>query len=98
VNLTTEPTASTFSFARFFEEVRVIVPKDAGPTRVEWLPDGRTRLVLRELEDGRGDLSDAGYYDQAHLIADFRDLVGLTPGAFRRRADDLAVSRMDCVA
>ena len=24
----------------------------------------------------------AGYYDQAHLIADFRDLVGLTPGAF----------------
>lgn len=24
----------------------------------------------------------AGYYDQAHLIAEFRDLVGLTPGAF----------------
>jgi AraC-like DNA-binding protein len=28
--------------------------------------------------------ADAGYYDQAHLIADFRKLVGLTPGAFRR--------------
>ena len=26
----------------------------------------------------------AGYYDQSHLIADFRDLVGLTPGAFSR--------------
>jgi len=30
----------------------------------------------------------AGYYDQAHLIADFRKLVGLTPGAFARRAGD----------
>jgi AraC-like DNA-binding protein len=29
---------------------------------------------------------DAGYYDQAHLIADFRQLVGLTPGAFLKRA------------
>jgi AraC-like DNA-binding protein len=29
---------------------------------------------------------DAGYYDQAHLIADFRALVGLTPGAFAKRA------------
>lgn len=28
---------------------------------------------------------EAGYYDQAHLISDFRDLVGLTPGAFLRR-------------
>ena len=27
--------------------------------------------------------ADAGYYDQAHLISDFRELVGLTPGAFR---------------
>ena len=29
--------------------------------------------------------ADAGYYDQAHLIADFRELVGLTPGAFAKR-------------
>ncbi len=26
--------------------------------------------------------SAAGYYDQSHLLAEFRDLVGLTPGAF----------------
>ena len=34
---------------------------------------------------------DAGYYDQAHLIADFRHLVGTTPGAFvtRPRAANL---------
>ena len=30
--------------------------------------------------------AEAGYYDQAHLIADFRQLVGLTPGAFLKRA------------
>ena len=32
--------------------------------------------------------TEAGYYDQAHLIADFRQLVGLTPGAFLKRARD----------
>ncbi|HEY1694199.1 MAG TPA: AraC family transcriptional regulator [Polyangiaceae bacterium] len=36
--------------------------------------------------------ADAGYYDQAHLIADFRDLVGLTPGAFVKRARDRGLS------
>ena len=30
--------------------------------------------------------AEAGYYDQAHLIAEFRQLVGLTPGAFFDRA------------
>jgi AraC-like DNA-binding protein len=29
--------------------------------------------------------AESGYYDQAHLISDFRDLVGLTPAAFLRR-------------
>jgi AraC-like DNA-binding protein len=33
--------------------------------------------------------ANAGYYDQAHLIGDFRDLVGLTPNAFaKHRLED----------
>jgi AraC-like DNA-binding protein len=53
--------ASTFSFSRFFEGVRVAVPAAERALRVEWLPDGRTRLVFRVLDEGlRGDLSVAG--------------------------------------
>ena len=34
--------------------------------------------------------ADAGYYDQAHMIAEFRDLLGMTPAAFAREATTLA--------
>lgn len=36
--------------------------------------------------------ADAGYYDQAHLITDFRELVGLTPGTFLKRAGSAAAA------
>lgn len=44
--------------------------------------------------------ADAGYYDQAHLIADFRELVGLTPGAFLKRGGDRGIryASKDCAA
>ena len=36
--------------------------------------------------------ADAGYFDQAHLIGEFRELVGLTPVAFRNREHARATS------
>jgi transcriptional regulator GlxA family with amidase domain len=30
--------------------------------------------------------NDAGYYDQSHMAAEFREVMHLTPGAFVRRA------------
>lgn len=36
--------------------------------------------------------SDAGYYDQSHLIAEFRDLIGLTPGAFAAQRASAALA------
>lgn len=37
--------------------------------------------------------ADAGYYDQAHFIADFRQLIGVTPGVYLRRA---AETMLEC--
>ena len=53
--------ASTFSFSRFVEDVRVVGPVAGGGVQVERLPDGRTTLVFRVMEEGRkGDVSVAG--------------------------------------
>ena len=49
----------TFTLARFLEDVCDIVPAD-GRMSHERLPDGRTALVLRVLDDGSGDLCVAG--------------------------------------
>ena len=53
--------ASTLSLSRFVEDVRVVVPTAGSGFQVERLPDGRTTLVFRVLEEGRrGDVSVAG--------------------------------------
>lgn len=53
--------APTFSLSRFVEDIRAVVPVAGRPFDVEWLPNGRTTLVFRVLEEGRrGDVTVAG--------------------------------------
>lgn len=72
------PTALTdmtrpFSLARFIESARVIAAVD-GRVRYDWLPDGRTSLVFRVLDEGRrGDVSLAGPRTSARV----KDLQGV---------------------
>jgi AraC-like DNA-binding protein len=69
---------------RAFTETIGIGPKDFARTV-------RLRRAVREAATSRdwGRIAaDAGYYDQSHLITDFRELVGLTPGAFLKHASD----------
>ena len=71
--VTNEPTPP-FALTRFVEDVRVLAPVD-GYIRHDWLPDGRTSLVLRVLDGGRrGDVSIAGPRTRAL----FKDLSGVT--------------------
>ena len=65
---------STFSLPRFVEEVHALKPSD-GRARHERLPDGRTTLVFRELDGGRGDVCVAGPRTHALFKA--------TPGVVR---------------
>jgi len=44
-----------FSIARFVEDARMVSPVRDEPFAIEWLPNGRTSLVVRVPEDGRGD-------------------------------------------
>src|SRR5690349_603116 len=61
VTLATASAAPTFSLARFFEAPRLKVPPAGRTLRVEWLPDGRTQIVFRVLDEGRrGELSILG--------------------------------------
>ncbi|WP_437605540.1 AraC family transcriptional regulator [Sorangium sp. So ce834] len=58
---TMDAAASTFSLSRFVEEVRAVAPVAGRALDVEWLPNGRTTLVFRVIEEGRrGDVTVAG--------------------------------------
>jgi len=73
-------TAPTFSLARFVEDVRELAPM-RGHVRHAWLPDGRTSLVFRVLDDGRrGDVSLAGPRTRARV----KDVSGVVRGVIVR--------------
>lgn len=74
-----EATERTFALDRFVEGVRGLAPAD-GQVRHEWLPDGRTTLVFRVLEGGRGDLAVAGPRTRAL----FKSVQGVTRAAILR--------------
>jgi AraC-like DNA-binding protein len=81
--LTEELRTSPRRFIRRFEEVVGLTPKRYARIR-------RFRRVLDAIELGRRvDWAKmavlAGYYDQAHLIHDFREFSGLSPGAYEPR-------------
>ena len=69
---------------RAFTENIGIGPKDfARAVRLQ-----RAMKMAATSKDWARIAADAGYYDQAHLISDFRELVGLTPSAFLKRPRD----------
>src|SRR5712691_3598733 len=58
---TTIAITSTFSLSRFIEEVRAVAPVAGRSLEVDQLPDGRTSLVFRVIEEGRkGDVAVSG--------------------------------------
>lgn len=58
---TLDSAALTSSLSRFVEDFRVVVPASGLTLRVDRLPDGRTTLIFRALEEGRkGDVTVAG--------------------------------------
>jgi AraC-like DNA-binding protein len=63
----TRAIASTFDLSRYVERVRCLAPTRGGVHRVDRLPDGRTALVLRVIERGRGDVCLVGPRTRAHL-------------------------------
>lgn len=69
-------------FIRSFSEQVGITPKAYGRIR-------RFQAALRRIRTGRPNnwadvAAECGYYDQAHLIRDFRAFSGLTPAAYAR--------------
>jgi AraC-like DNA-binding protein len=59
--------APAFSIARFVEDARMASPARDEAFVVDWLPNGRTSLVVRVSRDGRGDVHVVGPRTRAKL-------------------------------
>jgi len=80
--LTTKACMSVRSLQRLFKETIGIPPKWV--IRRYRLHELVERLHSGEAFDGAQVALDLGYSDQAHLINDFRNLVGYTPTGYRK--------------
>jgi AraC-like DNA-binding protein len=47
----------------------------------------RLQAFVAGRRNGAGAALDAGYFDQAHLIREFRELAGMTPGQYFGMSD-----------
>jgi AraC-like DNA-binding protein len=73
------------SFARRFRERVGLLPKRF--SRVRRLQRVLEAIERRQAVDWAEIAVDNGYFDQAHLIHDFQDLVGMTPSAYLQTVD-----------
>lgn len=61
------PEVSRSPLARYVEHIRIISPRGDVEPRVDRLPDGRTCIVFREFEGGRGDVTVLGPLTRARF-------------------------------
>lgn len=85
------------SIARFVEDARMVSALGPEPFAIDWLPNGRTSLVVRVAEDGRGDAYVVGPRTRAKLkratgfarAATIQFKPGWSPSLFGVPANDL---------
>lgn len=82
---------SVRSLHRLFERHVGVGPKWI--VRRSRVQEAAARVARGERVDWAATANDLGYHDQAHLIRDFRDQIGLTPAAYARRCEAAVADR-----
>ena len=74
--------------------LRRVFADNVGLSPKEYARAARLQRAVRmavNRNDWSGIAADAGYYDQAHFIADFRELMGVTPGMFVKHGHEVSL-------